>query len=141
MNEILRNLSALGCDIPRTVHRFADDENFYLDSLRSFVSDAEILTVNSLVLSGDFGGAFAAAHDLKGVTATLGLEFLREDIFTLVEALRPWADTPEPESKETDPREDAQTDVAIRASITKPLARLDTKYKKLMKIFDGAAAK
>lgn len=134
MNEVLRNLRDLGCDIPRTVHRFADDENFYLDSLRSFVSDAQILTVNSLVLSGNLSAAFNEAHELKGVTATLGLDFLREDIFTLVEALRPWADAPEPEQKSTDPREDAQRDVAIRASITVPLSRLDKKYQELMKI-------
>ncbi|MEF9983823.1 MAG: Hpt domain-containing protein [Oscillospiraceae bacterium] len=89
MNSIvLGKLSQWGCDVDGALERCVNDEEFYIDCLKSFMTDVNFEQLDFDLKNKDFVGAFEAAHSLKGVTANLGITPLFDSISVLVDRLR-----------------------------------------------------
>ncbi len=88
MNQVMANLKRWGAQPEEAVHRMVDDEEFYLKVLSGFYRRREWEQLCRNVDEMQFQAAFRVAHDLKGVTATLGLTPLFEAVSEIVEDLR-----------------------------------------------------
>ncbi len=85
---MLNKLAAAGCDIENARHRFLDDDAFLAESYLSFANDPEFAVLDAALKEGRFNDAFLSAHNLKGVTLTLGAVPLSDTISRVVEDLR-----------------------------------------------------
>lgn len=81
-------LEELEIDIPQTLHRFIDNEEFYFRMLRKLEQDTTYQALTDHMEEGDYVEAFKDAHTLKGLGANLGLGILEKDIVELTEVLR-----------------------------------------------------
>lgn len=88
MNQIVVQLKHWGAQPEEAVHRMVDDEEFYLKMLIGFYRKKQWEQLSRKVDDRQFPAAFRIAHDLKGVTATLGLTPLCEAVSEVVEDLR-----------------------------------------------------
>lgn len=77
-----------GMDYITTMDRFMNNEALYLRLLGKLFPNKELQQMGAALEAGDRGGAFEAAHTLKGVSGNLGLTPLYEAVCTLVEPLR-----------------------------------------------------
>ncbi len=85
---MLNELAAAGCDIENARHRFLDDDAFLEESLSAFAADPELAALDAALKEGRFADAFLSAHNLKGVTLTLGLTPVSETVTQVVKDLR-----------------------------------------------------
>lgn len=85
---MLNKLAAAGCDIENARHRFLDDDAFLAESYLSFADDPEFAVLDLALKEGRLSDAFLSAHNLKGVTLTLGAAPLAEAVSRVVEDLR-----------------------------------------------------
>ncbi len=85
---MLNKLAAAGCDIENARHRFLDDDEFLSESYRALAVDPEFAVLDLALKEGRFNDAFLSAHNLKGVTLTLGASPLADTISRVVEDLR-----------------------------------------------------
>ncbi len=83
--EILENY---GADYQSTMARFLGKESFYLKMLGMLPDDKNLFKLERSLSLGDLGGAFEAAHTLKGVAGNLGLAPLYRATCQIVEPLR-----------------------------------------------------
>ena len=88
MNEIIEILSLQGCDMRGALRRFLDDEKFYLRCLDDFFRQDGFGQIAAAVAVRDYRAAFEAAHDQKGVSASLGLTPFYRACCAVVEDLR-----------------------------------------------------
>lgn len=88
MSDVLKTLDAWGCDVPGALDRCCGDTEFYLHWVNAFVTDPDFEKLDLAIGSGDYTGAFEAAHGLKGSAGTLGLTPLYQVICAVVEDLR-----------------------------------------------------
>lgn len=88
MNQVVVKLKHWGAQPEEAVHRMVDDEEFYLKVLIGFYRKRQWEQLSRKVDDRQFPAAFRIAHDLKGVTATLGLTPLCEAVSEVVEDLR-----------------------------------------------------
>lgn len=88
MKQIIEMLKTWGADINGAMGRFLDDEDFYVDCLHRFMSDANVSMLKKAVDASDRGNIFEASHSLKGTTGTLGLVPLYDKVSILVEDSR-----------------------------------------------------
>ena len=88
MNKTIEALSLQGCDMKGALRRFLDDEKFYLRCLEDFILQNGYERIAEAVSARDYRAAFEAAHDQKGVSASLGLTPFYRACSAVVEDLR-----------------------------------------------------
>ncbi|MCR5294318.1 MAG: Hpt domain-containing protein [Lachnospiraceae bacterium] len=85
---MLKRLESFGFDIENARHRFLDDDDFYKESILSLARDPEFKILDDALREKRYEDAFRSAHNLKGVTLTLGAVPLSDPISRVVEDLR-----------------------------------------------------
>ena len=88
MSALTDKLAAYGCNIDEAMGRFLNNEAFYAKCYGKFVADKGFARLGEALQAGDVKGAFEAAHDLKGISANMGITPVYELIVGLVEVLR-----------------------------------------------------
>lgn len=89
MNEQLKEqLLEYGVLVDEAVRRFMGKEDLYQKFVFKFLSDASYQKLMEHLDANDYEEAFKDVHTLKGVTANLGLEPLREILAEMTELLR-----------------------------------------------------
>ena len=73
MSALTDKLSEYGCDIDGAMGRFLNNESFYAKCYGKFVADKGFDRLGESLQAGDVKGAFEAAHDLKGISANMGI--------------------------------------------------------------------
>jgi len=91
-NTLLKKLAARGCAVERLLaDTYLGQEGFYVQMLGRLPESTALARVRAAVAAGDAGACFAAAHELKGLYATLGLTPAWELCSRIVECVRPRA--------------------------------------------------
>ncbi len=88
MSALTDKLAAYGCNIDEAMGRFLNNEAFYGKCYGKFVADKGFARLGEALQAGDVKGAFEAAHDLKGISANMGITPVYELIVGMVEVLR-----------------------------------------------------
>lgn len=88
MSALTDKLAAYGCNIDEAMGRFLHNEAFYAKCYGKFVADKGFARLGEALQAGDVKGAFEAAHDLKGISANMGITPVYELIAGMVEVLR-----------------------------------------------------
>lgn len=89
MNQLLTILEAEGCSVASTLQEtMMGKEQFYVKMLKNLEKNRSIDNLQTAFANGDVKACFAAAHDLKGMYATLGLTPLHELCKGIVETAR-----------------------------------------------------
>ena len=88
MHWRIRELEQRGCDMQGAMRRFLDDEDFYLKCLHETMEAKRLATIREALGRQDYRRAFEVAHDLKGVSGTLGLTPVYDAVCRVVEDLR-----------------------------------------------------
>lgn len=86
--QLLRRMSAAGCDVEGTLSRLLGDEELYIHLLDSFCRQRSWEALELAILSEDYIAADEIAHSIKGSTVTLGLTPLVEKIRYLMVDLK-----------------------------------------------------
>ena len=88
MGNFRAAFEAYGADYDGTMRRFLGNEAMYLRVLGMLPRDGSVNRLGDALESGGLGGAFEAAHSLKGVAGNLGLDPLYKAACAVVEPLR-----------------------------------------------------
>lgn len=88
VSALTDKLSAYGCNIDEAMGRFLNNEAFYAKCYGKFVADKCFDRLGESLKAGNVKGSFEAAHDLKGVSANMGITPVYELIVGMVEELR-----------------------------------------------------
>ncbi len=88
MDDKMKKLKAMGCDIDGVMERFLNDEEFYFECYDQVMDDPGFGLLKEALEQGNAREAFEYAHTLKGIVANLGLTSLLEKIREIVEPLR-----------------------------------------------------
>ena len=86
--QILRELTEWGCDVPGTMRRFLNDSDFYCRLLRSVPQESSFEELGKALEAGDVRTAFELAHSLKGVLGNMGISPMYQECCAIVEPLR-----------------------------------------------------
>lgn len=81
-------LAEWGADVENAMKSMLDDKQFYRDCLKKLYADPSFKYLGNQLKAGDLDGAFSSAHQLKGITATLGLTPISKPVYEIVEILR-----------------------------------------------------
>ena len=82
-------LARMGCDVETTLREtYADDRAFYLRMLGKLPQNSALARTRAASAAGDAAALFSAAHNLKGVYASLGLTPLHALCSEIVETAR-----------------------------------------------------
>ena len=91
-SKLLNALAEKGCGVETMLHdTFMDMEGFYETMVRKLPESSALARLRAAFEAGDVATAFDAAHELKGLYATLGLTPASERCGAIVEILRPRA--------------------------------------------------
>lgn len=94
-DSVLREFfTAIGSDYDEVLSRLLSEE-ILIKFLPRFPEDPTYDALKKAQTQHDIAAAFLAAHTLKGVSASLGLQQLAEAASALTEQLRPQTDFPE----------------------------------------------
>lgn len=89
MDELFRKrLEENGTDVETVLKRFMGNEAMYIKFIKKFLDDKSYNDLLENITKRDYEEAFKSAHTLKGVTANLGIEPLREAASQITELLR-----------------------------------------------------
>ncbi len=88
MSALFDGLKKKGCDMDKTMERFLNDEEFYVDCLRDMLYDPGFEQLGDALKAHNVAEAFDVAHMLKGIVANMGLTSLFDKIVLIVEPLR-----------------------------------------------------
>ena len=88
MSQFQNCFAAYGADYHATMERFMGNESMYLRFLDMLFQDENLQKLGHSLQTGDWMGAFEAAHTLKGVAGNMGLTPLYEAVCEIVEPLR-----------------------------------------------------
>ena len=84
----IENLRAYGANVDEGVKRCLDDEEFYLDLVKSTVADDRLSELEQCLAAKDFDKAFEVAHALKGMYGNISITPVYEPISQITELLR-----------------------------------------------------
>lgn len=84
----VKNLKEFGADTDEGITRCLNDEDFYLDLVRSVIPDERLDELEKLIADRDFDKAFEMAHALKGMYGNISLKPIYEPICEITELLR-----------------------------------------------------
>lgn len=82
------NLKAYGADVDEGIKRCLDDEEFYIDLVKSVIPDERLTELEQYIAAKDFDKAFEVAHALKGMYGNISLTPIYEPICEITELLR-----------------------------------------------------
>ncbi|MDE5965784.1 MAG: Hpt domain-containing protein [Lachnospiraceae bacterium] len=88
MDDFMKELEQLGCNMQSTLSRFLDDRDFYVECYTEMLADEGFARLGRELQAENMEAAFKTAHMLKGMIANMGLESMGTHIGKLVEALR-----------------------------------------------------
>lgn len=88
MDELVKALEEMGCDMTSTLSRFLDDREFYAECLTEMLADEGFARLGTELEAQDAQAAFATAHMLKGIIANMGIYSMLDGIVKIVEPLR-----------------------------------------------------
>lgn len=93
MSALIDKLKAFGCsddDLHRAVERFLNSEAFYERCLRKYFNDPSFDELGKRLESNGVVAKdiFEPAHNLKGVTANMGITPILDEVNIIVEAVR-----------------------------------------------------
>lgn len=86
------NLRAYGANVDEGISRCLDDEEFYIDLVKSVIPDERIEELEGYIAEKDFDKAFEVAHALKGMYGNISLTPIYEPVCEITELLRERAD-------------------------------------------------
>ena len=78
----------IGADYQTALSRMMGNQGLLARMLKKFENDRNYEALEKAVENEDYGGVFAAAHTLKGVTGNLSFNRLYERVSEVVEPLR-----------------------------------------------------
>ncbi len=84
----IENLREFGADVDTGVKRCLDDENFYIELVKSVIPDTRIDELEQCIKDKDLDKAFEVAHALKGMYGNMSLLPIYEPINQATEFLR-----------------------------------------------------
>ena len=84
----IENLRTYGADVDEGVKRCLDDEEFYIDLVKSTISDERIPELEKCIADKDFDKAFEVAHALKGMYGNISITPIYKPISEITELLR-----------------------------------------------------
>ena len=84
----LDNLRKYGADVDEGIKRCLDDEEFYIDLVKSVIPDERLDELEKLVAAKDFDKAFEVAHALKGMYGNISITPVYDPICEITELLR-----------------------------------------------------
>lgn len=88
MSALTEKLVGYGCNIDEAMGRFLNNEAFYEKCFNKFLNDASFAGLGTALEQGKVTESFEYAHNLKGVSANMGITPIAEVIVGLVEELR-----------------------------------------------------
>lgn len=88
MSALTDKLVAYGCNIDDAMGRFLNNEAFYAKCYGKFIEDKSFERLGENLRAGDVRASFEAAHDLKGISANMGITPVFDLVVVLVEELR-----------------------------------------------------
>lgn len=88
MSVLIDRLTDCGCDVQGAMGRFLNNEDFYGKCFGKFVNDKSFQAIGDAIKAGDAKAAFAAAHDLKGISANMGITPIYDKVVSIVEEFR-----------------------------------------------------
>lgn len=88
MSVLTEKLISYGCNIEEAMGRFLDNEVFYEKCFVKFVQEKSFVSLDEALKSGEVKAAFEYAHDLKGISANMGITPIYDLVVQLVEPLR-----------------------------------------------------
>jgi len=86
--RLKEQLEENGVDVKNTLKRFMGKEEMYQRFLGKFLKDESYENLKKSLEGKDYEEAFKYAHTLKGISANLGLEPVRQAVSEMVELLR-----------------------------------------------------
>ena len=89
----IENLKAFGANVQEGVSRCLNDEQFYIDLVKSVLPDERIDELERCIAEKDLDKAFEVAHALKGMYGNISLTPIYEPICEMTELLRSRTDT------------------------------------------------
>lgn len=88
MCSLLNELENWGCNTQKALFNVMGDRDFYRDLLKRFLKDPSVDHLRQAVRDGDLPTAIQASHEIKGTTATLGLDPLHQEISNFLDMIR-----------------------------------------------------
>jgi lipopolysaccharide biosynthesis regulator YciM len=82
------NLREYGANVDEGISRCLDDEDFYLELVKSVVPDTRIDELETYIAEKNFDKAFEVAHALKGMYGNISITPVYEPICEITELLR-----------------------------------------------------
>ncbi len=82
------NLRDYGADVDEGVKRCLDDEEFYIDLVKSVIPDERLTELEQFIAARDFEKSFEVAHALKGMYGNISITPIYEPICEITELLR-----------------------------------------------------
>ena len=84
----IENLRGYGANVDEGVKRCLDDEDFYIDLVKSAIPDDRIDELEQCIKAGELDKAFEIAHALKGMYGNISITPIYEPISEITELLR-----------------------------------------------------
>lgn len=84
----IENLRVFGADVAEGVRRCLDDEEFYLDLVKSTIPDERLTELEECLAAKELDKAFEVAHALKGMYGNISLTPIYEPLSEITELLR-----------------------------------------------------
>ena len=83
----IENLRGYGANVDEGVKRCLDDEDFYIDLVKSAIPDERIDELEQCIKAGELDKAFEIAHALKGMYGNISITPIYEPISEITELL------------------------------------------------------
>ena len=88
MSALIDKLTDYGCKVNESMGRFLNNEDFYGKCFTKYVNDESFEELGKAIKAGDVKAAFGAAHDLKGISANMGITLVYNQVVDIVEDFR-----------------------------------------------------
>lgn len=88
MNDLIKELENMGCDIEETMERFLDNVELYFDCLDKAINDTAFEDLKKALDEKDTSLCFSSAHTIKGLMSNMGLVPVYNEVVEIVEPLR-----------------------------------------------------
>lgn len=88
MSALIDKLTDYGCKVNEAMGRFLNNEDFYGKCFTKYVNDESFEEFGEAIKAGDVKAAFGAAHDLKGISANMGITPVYDLVISIVEEFR-----------------------------------------------------
>ena len=87
-DKFKKQLEENGADVDTTLKRFMGNDGIFMKFILKFLDDKNYAGLLENLEQKDYLAAFNSAHTLKGVTANLGLDPIRDVVSEMTELLR-----------------------------------------------------